>query len=148
MYNMSTYVFDDEIPTGVVKMLFPLVRSDADDPEPYQVQGMTLRTLFLVVTSSPPFSVCCHHANIISGQTGVVSEAVSVVFEWDMKLYPPTDYEAQQSPDGRTYRRLRYAINIAQGPAKMEFSYSIDGVVRGKAQSVEYTSSIVTYAAS
>lgn len=73
---------------------------------------------------------------------------VSVVLEWDVKLYPPTDYEARQAPDGRTYRRLPYVINILQGPAKLEFSYSVDGVVRGEARSVEYTSSFVTYSAS
>ena len=69
------------------------------------------------------------------------------MFEWDVKLYPPTGYEAQQAPDGRTYRQLPYDINIVQGPAKLEFSYSVDGVVRGEARSVEYASSIVTYAA-
>jgi hypothetical protein len=62
---------------------------------------------------------------------------ISVLFEWDVKRYPPTDYRARRAPDGRTYRRLPYAINIVQGPAKMEFSYSVDGVVRGEAQSEE-----------
>lgn len=32
--------------------------------------------------------------------------------------------------------------------SKVRLSYSVDGVVRGKARSVEYTSGIVTYAAS
>ena len=85
---------------------------------------------------------------MISDQIVVIREMVSVVFEWDVKPYSSIDYEEQQSPDGRTYRRLNYVINIVQGPAKIEFSYSVDGVVRGKARSVEYTSGIVTYAAS
>jgi len=132
----------------VIKLKFPLVTNDMDDPKPYQVQGTILHTLLLVITSNLSLSACYNHANIISDQTGVTSKIVSVVFEWDVKLYPPTDYEARQAPDGRTYRQLPFVINIVQGPAKLEFSYSVDGVIRGEARSVEYTSSIVTYSAS
>ena len=132
----------------VIKLKFPLVTNEMDDPKPYRVQGTILHTLLLVITSNLSFSACCNHANILSDQTGVTSNMVSVVFEWDVKRYPPTDYEARQAPDGRTYRMFPYVINIVQGPVKLEFSYSVDGVVRGEARSVEYTSSIVTYSAS
>ena len=57
---------------------------------------------------------------MISDQIVVIRGTVSVVFEWDVKLYPPIDYEEQQPPDGRTYRRLNYVINIVQGPALIQ----------------------------
>lgn len=61
------------------------------------------------------------------------------MFEWDVKKHPPKDLERGESPTGRTWYALVYVVNIVQGPAKLEFSYSVDGVKRGEAQSVEYS---------
>ena len=38
------------------------------------------------------------------------------------------------------FYELHFVVNIVQGPAKLDFSYSVDGVKRGEAQSVEYSS--------
>jgi hypothetical protein len=65
---------------------------------------------------------------------------VDIVFEWDVRKYPPKDLEPGKSPAGRTWYKLDYDVNIVQGPAKLDFSYSVDGVKRGEAQSVEYSS--------
>jgi hypothetical protein len=65
---------------------------------------------------------------------------VDIVFEWDVRKYPPTALESGKSPTGRTWYILHYDVNIVQGPAKLDFSYSVDGVKRGEAQSVEYSS--------
>jgi hypothetical protein len=65
---------------------------------------------------------------------------VDIVFEWDVRKYPPKDLEPGKSPTGRTWYKLHYVVNIVQGPAKLDFSYSVDGIKRGEAQSVEYSS--------
>jgi hypothetical protein len=65
---------------------------------------------------------------------------VEIVFEWDMKRYPPTNLAARTSSSGRTWYQLDYTVEITQGPAKLDFSYSVNGIKRGDAQSVEYSS--------
>jgi hypothetical protein len=65
---------------------------------------------------------------------------VDIVFEWDVKKYPPTNLAAYNSLSGRTWYQLDYTIEITQGPAKLDFSYSVGGIKRGDAQSVEYSS--------
>jgi hypothetical protein len=65
---------------------------------------------------------------------------VDIVFEWDVRKYPPNALKAGKSPTGRTWYKLLYEVNIVQGPAKLDFSYSVDGVKRGEARSVEYSS--------
>ena len=63
---------------------------------------------------------------------------VDIVFDWDVKKYPPRALKSGQSPDGRKWYKLHYVINIVQGPAKLDFSYSVGGVKRSEAKSVEY----------
>ena len=43
-----------------------------------------------------------------------------------------------KSLKGRAYRKLRTTIHMKQGPAKMEFEYSVGNEKRGEAQSVNF----------
>ena len=65
---------------------------------------------------------------------------VDIVFEWDVKKYPPTNLAPHVNSYGRTWYQLDYTVEITQGPAKLDFSYSVEGIKRGDAQSVEYSS--------
>jgi hypothetical protein len=68
-----------------------------------------------------------------------VQDLVKIQFGWDVRKYPLTDYPPQISADGFPYRILNYTINMVQGPAHVEFTYSVDGRNRGVAASVEYS---------
>jgi hypothetical protein len=68
-----------------------------------------------------------------------VQDLVKIQFGWDVRKYPLTDYPPQISTDGFPYRILNYTINMVQGPAHVEFTYSVDGRSRGVAASVEYS---------
>ena len=64
---------------------------------------------------------------------------VSLQFEWDLVRYPVTTFVRRTSTkEGRSYRQIPVTIHMVQGPAKMEFYYSVEGERRGEAQSVDF----------
>ena len=72
-------------------------------------------------------------------QSGIGTEPfVSIEFPWDLKRYPYKVLPKNKSLKGRSYRKLRTTIHMKQGPAKMEFEYSVENEKRGETQSVNF----------
>src|SRR5205085_1013548 len=107
-YIMAKRVFEDEIPADKIEMTFGLVQSGWDDPPPYMVPGKSWREfLFLALFFSILFFLPSSFFFIIIFQKGLlpsrdktadarhhstgVRKMVDIVFEWDVKKYPPTN---------------------------------------------------------
>jgi hypothetical protein len=63
---------------------------------------------------------------------------VVIDFNWDLMRYPLTDLPRRTSLKGRSWRSIPITIHMIQGPARMEFHYSVAGEKRGEAQSVNF----------
>lgn len=59
-------------------------------------------------------------------------------FPWDLQAHPLTDYKKRSSRRGKPYRKVTVVIHMRQGPAKMEFEYSVKGEKRASANSIDF----------
>jgi hypothetical protein len=78
----------------------------------------------------------------------VTKHFVTLRFPWDLGAHPLTEYKKRSSQRGKPYRKVPVVIHMRQGPAKMEFEYSVVGEKRGAANSVDFHALMMDFSAS